>query len=420
MHKSVADLETEISIKASNLAANVRKAQSVGMTDEEEAAMTAAAAELKGLQAELQQARTREKAGQSRSLVSAIKSAPTGPERPEFGDADYEEKMKAYQAFRPGMASPSEYKGAGGPKSKDGHSVWAKEAAKATLLEDGRVNLKALLNGGGIDVNPALPVLELPAEPTRVLDLVQRVPVDTPKWSYLSQVTRDNNAAVVPPGELKPVSQYTWDQVDGEVFTVAHLSEKLRVQWLEDYSGLLQIVSDQMEEGLLEVVERLILSGTGVGEPEGILNTTGVRSQAFTGDIFTTIRRARGVLEGAGEKPTAAVMNPVDAESLDLSRSNADGSGSWLMDQGAYDRLFGPGVRGVVSTAITPGTLLLGDFRKFRVRPRTGPTTLLATQSGDDFSRNLAQLRCELRLGTENLRPGAFIIATLAAAPAAA
>src|SRR5680860_1452140 len=65
----------------------------------------------------------------------------------------------------------------------------------------------------------------------------------------------------------------------------------------------------------------------------------------------TTLRKARTGQEVKGERVTAVAMHPTDIEALDLLREDG-ATGGFLLDAGAYERIFGPGVRGVPSVAV--------------------------------------------------------------------
>lgn len=154
----------------------------------------------------------------------------------------------------------------------------------------------------------------------------------------------------------------------------------------------------------------------GIGEEwEGILNITGVTNVAFATDTVTTLRKSRTALENKGERVTSVAMNPTDIEALDLLRE--DGStGGFLLDSRAYERIFGPGVRGVPSVAVPQGQAIVGDWSLTRLLVRQGAHTLAATQAGDLFDKNQMKLRTEGRYGFQLLRPQGLAVVDLTAA----
>lgn len=290
---------------------------------------------------------------------------------------------------------------------------WAKSVAGTLSRAASGVGVKALLQGE-VSVPPAVEVVALPEVPATLLDLVARVPLASNNYSYLTQTVRSNNAAVVPDGQEKPVSPFTFEEVTGRARVVAHLSDPFPLRYLSDYQGLAQILDQEMREGVLRALEAQLVAGDGTGENfTGLLNTTGVTDVPFAGDPLTTVRTARTVLEGKAEKANAWVLHPEDAAALELTRENGS-SGAFLMINGAYDVLFGEGIHRVTSTAIPKGTALLADWSQVRLYVREGEHTLTATQAGDLFQTNRVMLRSEGRFGLQMLRPQAVAVVHLA------
>lgn len=302
------------------------------------------------------------------------------------------------------------------PRAKDAlaGTHWAKSVTHTLARTASGMGVKALLNGE-VTVPPAVQIVPLPETPTRLLDLIQRERMDAHDYSYLRQVLRDDNAAVVPDNAEKPTSIYTFAEIKDHARVVAHLSEPFPLRYLTDYAAMAQVLDTEMREGVLKEVERQFLAGDGVGENfTGILNTTGVVDVPFVTDVFTTARTAITELQSRGENPTAWVLNPVDAAKLDLTRENGT-SGGWLMSSGAFDVVFGQGIRRVTSNAIPAGTALLADWSTLRLGVREAEHTLAATQAGDLFKKNQVMLRSEGRYAPKIYRPQAIAVVHLTA-----
>jgi Phage capsid family len=138
---------------------------------------------------------------------------------------------------------------------------------------------------------------------------------------------------------------------------------------------------------------------------------------AFATDTATTIRKALTTAQTAGETPNAVIVNPADAEALDLSRWGA--SGGFLMPD-AFSAVPGGNVFGgaeiqrVISPSVPAGTAVLGDFTKIGLYIREA-VGILIDAGGDLFTKNQFIARCEARIGLAHLRPSAFLIADLTA-----
>lgn len=295
-----------------------------------------------------------------------------------------------------------------------GRGAWAKSVAGALRTAGQGMGVKALLTGE-IATPPAVEVVALPAKPTRLLELVQRRPITENTFSYLRETVATNNATVVADGATKPTSVYTFEEIEDRARVVAHLSEPFPIRYASDHASMVQVLDGQMQAGVYEAIERLIVNGTGTGEEwAGILTTTGTTAVAFATDAVTTLRKARTTLELLGERITAVAMNPADIEALDLIRENGT-TGGFLLDSNAYERLFGPGVQGVPSLAVPAGTAILGDWSVVELKVREDVQSLAATQAGDLFDKNQMKLRTEGRYGFKFSRPQALAVVDLTA-----
>lgn len=295
-----------------------------------------------------------------------------------------------------------------------GRQAWAKSVAHNLRNSGSGLGVKALLSGE-VATPSAVEVAALPAVPVRLLDLIPREALNEHTFSYLRQVLADNQSAVVADNALKPTSVYSFEEIEDKARVVAHLSEPFPIRYATDHASMIQVLDGQMQAGLLETIERLIVSGTGAGEEwKGILNTTGVTQVSFATDMVTTLRKARTTLENKGQPITAVAMNPVDIEAMDLLREGGT-TGGFLLDTDAYERIFGAGVRGVPSLAVPQGKAIAGNWDVTRLMVRQGAHTLAATQSGDLFDKNQMKLRTEGRFGFKFSQPGGLAVVDLAA-----
>ncbi|PVZ53032.1 phage major capsid protein [Arthrobacter sp. H-02-3] len=310
----------------------------------------------------------------------------------------------------------------GEPKAAQG--AWAKATAarmaKAMTAEiDGQ---KSLVSGSiGVPSPIETDIVTMSAAPRSLLELIPAKGLgggfDTGNsFSFLRQTVRTNNAAPVADGALKPTSVYTLAEVEDRVRVIAHLSEPVPERYFADHANLEDFLRNEMESGLYQALENQALQGDGTGENlTGLLNTSGIITQAFATDALTSIRKAMTSLEVYGITPTALVLNPVDAEALDLLRDSG-ATGKYLLGDPAGD---GVGklwkVPRVRSNAVAAGTALLGDWQQAQIVIRED-ATLALDRSGSNFSHNLVTIRLEGRFGFAVKRPNAFVEIALAAA----
>lgn len=338
------------------------------------------------------------------------------------------ERQLAEQAMRDALNELGDSTQPGGkrddlhPRVKaSGGSDWA----DTMLKQVGPNGYKGVLANGTIAVN-----VPLNPEPVRadvpVLTLRQLLPNvqnTTGRFAYLRQTVRTNNAAVVAQGAMKPTSIYTLARVDDRVRTIAHLSEPIAKQDLDDVGMLRQFIDQEMRLGLDLALEDEVLNGDGTGEHmTGIANVSGSQSQAFVTDVLTTTRKAVTKLERYGYMAGAAfIMTPEDWEAVELLADNEArfyyGGPQNTVDPAAR-RLWGAPV--VVTDAATTGTAYLADWRQMKLHVRQDgvldwsenvydPDALGSGVGASDFQRNMLRFRFEGRFGLEILRPSSIV-----------
>lgn len=278
---------------------------------------------------------------------------------------------------------------------------------------------KALIGAGTQTIPTPLvdkPIM-LPGQSAFTLSqLLPRKAVTSPTYQYLKQTQRENNAAVVPIGTLKPTSLYGFEQVNGELATVAHLSEAFPEQWAEDFPEAVEALTSELLTGIWDADEDLILNGDGTGDnPTGILNTSGVLTQAFAIDMLTTTRTAITQLEKLNHRAGAFVLHPDDWQKIELARNT---SGQLEYSSGPIDRaqmrLWGVPVS--TSTRITAGTGLALDLDSAYVLTK-GDMQVLATNAvADDVMYNKLRIRVEHRFGLAVTKPTGIVKMTLTGA----
>ncbi|MDZ7929418.1 MAG: phage major capsid protein [Rhodococcus sp. (in: high G+C Gram-positive bacteria)] len=255
-------------------------------------------------------------------------------------------------------------------------------------------------------------IYERPDLPTTILDLLPMKRVDS-HFSYMREVSRDDNAGVVAIGEEKPRSDYSIERVEDHLRVVAHLAGPIDKYVLEDSASVQAFLERRMLHGLRLGIEDAILVGDGAvaaGPPRvdnvrGILNYSSIQARAFAVDLLTTIRRGITDLERLGHQATALVLSPDDWEALELTRRVGDGGfdlGPANLPVDRAKRLVW-GVPTVTSNGLPTktGVLLDGAAVEFvgdgRIAVDWNP------YSG--FSRNEVEVRAETRIGVNLVSP---------------
>lgn len=246
-----------------------------------------------------------------------------------------------------------------------------------------------------------------PTSLIEVLPTIERPAV----YRYMRQTARDNNAAPVAPGALKPTSTYGLTAVERRLHVIAHVSEPIDKYVLQDGPSLATFVQQEMVAGLHQAVETQIVSGDGLGENlTGLANTSGIQTQAYSTSPVLTARAAVTKVEVLGFAPAWYVLNPLDWERVETATLgggqyvlNAEGSRSGVPVDSAARRLWGVGV--TVSTAVPSGTGYLLSNGAVQLVTNGSIETEMSSNVGDSFARNQVVLRVEGRFDLAVTRP---------------
>lgn len=272
--------------------------------------------------------------------------------------------------------------------------------------------MKALLDGDG-------PYITVPMDakpynqndpPTSLLEVLPAVKQPS-VFRFMRETTRQNNAAPVAAGGLKPTSVHGLTSFEGHLHVIAHVSEPLSKYDLRDAPSLGSFVQLEMVNGLHRAVENQIINGDGLGENlTGLAATSGIQTQAFTTSPILTARAAVTKVEVLGFQPAYYALNPLDWEAVETATLtagqyvlNAEGSKSGVPVDSAARRLWGVPV--VVSTAVTAGSGFLLSNGVAQVATDGQIETEQSTESGDQFLRNQTRLRVEGRFDLVVTRP---------------
>jgi len=205
----------------------------------------------------------------------------------------------------------------------------------------------------------------------------------------------------------KPEGAMSFEKVQETVKTIAVWIPATK-RALSDASQLRGLIDQELRDDLEEDLEDEIVGGDGSGEHfTGILNTSGVLTQAWDTDIFTTTRKALTAVRVTGRaKPTAWLIHPNDNEAIDLLK---DGLNRYY-----YGGPFASGQQNlwglprVECEAVDEGEAILGDFRKAVIWDREQASISVSDSHSDFFIRNMIAILAEMRAAFGLIRPSAF------------
>lgn len=304
------------------------------------------------------------------------------------------------------------------------------------------IQMKSLFTGasstsaGAFVVNDRTDIVEmLGRKPLRIRDLCSNRRTTSDVVEYVAQTSHTNAAAPVAeattsaaptaPGSAGALVQAAGGGYKPEgawAFEVRSTNVKTIAEWvpatkrsLADVAQLEGLINDELRLDVEESEENEIVNGDGTGEHfTGILQTSGIQAQAYATDVLTTVRKGVTKARTVGRvNPNAIVLNPADAEAIDLLKD-------------ANDRFYfgGPfavgstplwGLPVVESETVAAGTGLLGDFNKAVIWDREQTTVTMTDSHADFFVRNLVAILAEERLAFAVTRPTAFVSLDLTA-----
>lgn len=307
-------------------------------------------------------------------------------------------------------------------------------------VQSSPISVKSLFTGlsstsaGAFVVNERTDIVEmLGRKPLTVRDLVSKRRTTSDAVEYVRQSSHTNAAAVVAEatssaaptvvssvvtlnagGGYKPEGSWAFEVVTAAVKTIAEWVPVTK-RALADVAQLEGLINDELAADIAEAEEAQILNGNGSGENfTGITATSGIQTQAWSTDLFETVRKGVTLLRTVGRvNPTALVLNPADAEAIDLTKDGQDryyyGGPSAIGQRTLW------GVPVVESETQTAGTGLMGDFSKAVLWDREQTTVTMTDSHADFFIRNLVAILAEERLAFGVTRPTAFVSLDLTA-----
>lgn len=234
-------------------------------------------------------------------------------------------------------------------------------------------------------------------------------------FSYLRQSSRALNAGVVPEGQLKPTSTIGLERVQGETQVIAHVSDPVSEQLLQDVPSVSAVIGNELLYGLYTALEQQVLYGTGTGQLHGVLGQDGVQVINTGARPVDRIRAALTALQMQGYTGGLIALNPADWQDIELTTTGATaGTGDYVLGgpvDSAAQKLWGTPV--ALTTALTVGEAVVLDPAQLGIAS-TGQINLHVGQPGDTFTRNQVVFRCEGRFETMLKQPAGVVRVDLA------
>lgn len=278
---------------------------------------------------------------------------------------------------------------------------------------------------------------QAPLRRTTIWDLCTKIPLSGDKFEYVELTSRTNNAAFVAeatsadPAELddvaagrKPESALAFTEKSVSVETIAHWVPITR-RAAADAPQLVQIINSFLVRGLDVKIEDGLLNGNGTSPNiRGLLNATNPYANIQSIDIsvkqaalatytrLDALAEAGALVSVATEGmafPTAVGIHPLDWFSGDFMLAK-DGNNNYMAGGPFGGQSSNPwGMQPVLTTAVTQGTQVVGDWREALIGDRQQAALFMTDSHADFFTRNILVMLGEARLGFGVRMPQAFV-----------
>lgn len=278
---------------------------------------------------------------------------------------------------------------------------------------------RTTLNTTGLTSIQKLPdVVQLGQQPLTAADLLAQGTTDAPTVRYIRESSFTNAATTVAEGGTKPEAAFATAEVDAPVRKIS-VTAKVTDELIQDFPAVASFIDARLRFMVLTTEEAQLLNGNGSGTNlTGLLQTSGIQTQARGSDtqldaLFKGITKVR---QNAFAEPSGIIVNPADAQTLRLAKdSNGQYFGGGPMftpyGNGPFTRMVNVvwGLPMIVTTQISAGVALIGDFARGAQIFRKQGITIEATNSNeDDFRTNKIAIRVEESLAFAVYLPPAF------------
>ena len=398
-------------IKAAQEIISKAQGESRDLTTDEVAQVESHEAEVKGLTERIE---TAEKSAATVARLSAF--SVKEPEQPEVKDATAPVTGGIGERFVKSDGMEALRKQYGATALRDTKNPIHVEAKGLGGLGELGIGAKATIDSTTGQPSPARAPgyrSTLLDEPSAFLSLITTGSTDSSWLEYAQVISETDNAAIVPEGELKPLSDLATTKAEAKAHVYADGFDVTN-QTLADDGALAAFMEQRIRQHVRNKVEDVVINGDATANVKGILTTTGVQAQAFDTDVLTTLARALAKVEAAQVDPQAIVMNPADVWALKLLK---DANGQFFAGGPFSGQVGGPwGVSLVSSNRVAAGTALAGNFRSFQLLEREPLSVVAFNQHKDYAQRNMSYVRAELRAMQLFYAPREVVVATIKAA----
>lgn len=233
--------------------------------------------------------------------------------------------------------------------------------------------------------------------------LVGNVVVPRQKTSHVAQWIAE--------GESLTDTGMTFDNMTLQPRHVGAMTELSRQLIQQSSPQIEQIVRDDMSAVIAEAFDTAMLTGDGIKQPLGLLNTVGIQTANLATMTWEGILAMLQKLAVANVNPTAWLTSPGVATKLRAALKSATAGAGYLMENGQVASL-PVAVANQVPLKATKGQVILGDFSEMFVGVWDSLEILVNPYDSAAYARGGVKVRALMTADCAVRRPEAFVVAS--------
>jgi HK97 family phage major capsid protein len=273
-----------------------------------------------------------------------------------------------------------------------------------------------LLSTGLTSIQKVPGVVLVDQQPLRVADIFASGTTNSTTIRFTKESSFTNAATAVAEEGQKPEATFALEEADVTVKKIAVVG-RVSDEMFADYEYAQSYVNSRLLFMVAAKEDYDLLNGAAGNAITGVLNVSGIQTQAFTANLADSIHKAVTKImstPGFVGAPEHLVIHPTDWQNLVLTKDSngqyyAGGPFMGQYGQGGVARSGPWGLTPVITTSIAQGTALVAAGRIGATVLRKGGIMIDTTNSdASDFVYNRIAIRAEERLCLVPYRPKAF------------
>lgn len=172
-----------------------------------------------------------------------------------------------------------------------------------------------------------------------------------------------------------------------------------------------QLVRDDISFVIAEAFDRAMLSGDGVKQPLGLLNTAGIQTASLASLNWAAVVAMEQMLSDVNITPNAWLASPDAATKLRTTLKNPTSGNSYLMEGGRLADVPVYVSNQFANPTATEGRAILGDFSQMMIGVWDEIDILVNPYAEGPYRRGGVMIRAMMTADVAVRRPEAFVVA---------